>query len=397
MRYVFFVWTVLFVSCFQVTAQSYFPSQVQVSEAGLGWAGNSINAVVFRKQSIASFGDIQCISYYDNDGYVVLGKRNVHDTGWQIKRTNLTGNVQDAHNSISIIFDGDGYLHMAWDHHNGPLKYTRSVAPLSLELAAPVAMISTDEQKVSYPEFYKMPDGNLLFLYRDGGSGNGNLVINKYETATQKWSRLQHNLIDGEGQRNAYWQACTDAKGTIHISWVWRESPEVSSNHDLCYARSTDGGITWQKSTGEKYQLPITQSNAELVVGIPQKSNLINQTSMCADDAGRPFIASYWNDSNQIPQYQVAYKKGKSWVVQAAGFRKTGFVLGGVGTKKIPVSRPQIICSGKGKNTAVYLLFRDEEREIKYRWPVPKGWTTTNGNCLICTIKIPDHGSPVLI
>ena len=32
------------------------------------------------------------------------------------------------------------------------------------------------------------------------------------------------NLVSGEGKRNAYWQAVTDKKGTIHISWVWRES-----------------------------------------------------------------------------------------------------------------------------------------------------------------------------
>jgi hypothetical protein len=74
----------------------------------------------------------------------------------------------------------------------------------------------------------------------------------------RKWTRLQNNLIDGENTRNAYPQITVDARGTIHISWVWRESPDVATNHDLCYAKSTDGGRTWEKSSGEKYQLPIT-------------------------------------------------------------------------------------------------------------------------------------------
>jgi hypothetical protein len=94
---------------------------------------------------------------------------------------------------------------------------------------------------------------------------------------------LQNNLIDGQNKRNAYWQTCIDEKGTIHVSWVWRETPDVSSNHDMCYACSKDGGITWQKSTGEKYTLPITAATAEYAVRIPQKSELINQTSMATE------------------------------------------------------------------------------------------------------------------
>lgn len=94
---------------------------------------------------------------------------------------------------------------------------------------------------------------------------------------------MQNNLIDGQNKRNAYWQTCIDEKGTIHVSWVWRETPDVSSNHDMCYACSKDGGITWQKSTGEKYTLPITAATAEYAVRIPQKSELINQTSMATE------------------------------------------------------------------------------------------------------------------
>jgi len=352
-------------TCLTLNAQTGSAPPITVSDVGMGWAGNSINAVVFRKNSLTSFGDTQFVAYYDSEGYVVLGKRNIHDTNWQIKRTNYKGNIQDAHNSISIMVDGEGYLHMAWDHHNNPLRYCRSVEPLSLELSSPIAMISSSEQNVSYPEFYKMPDGNLLFFYRDGGSGNGNLVINKYEVATKKWSRLQNNLIDGEGRRNAYWQACVDSKGAIHISWVWRETPDVASNHDLCYAVSKNGGLSWEKSNGDSYQLPINQATAEIVCAIPQNSELINQTSMCTNDAGIPYIASYWKGSGQVPQYHVVYLNGKGWKLEDLGFRKTDFSLSGSGTKKIPISRPQIICRGKGKRVKVNLVFRDEERGSK--------------------------------
>jgi hypothetical protein len=53
---------------------------------------------------------------------------------------------------------------------------------------------------VSYPEFYRMPNGNLLFFYRNGASGKGNLVVKSYDISTSKWSMLHENLIDGEGK-----------------------------------------------------------------------------------------------------------------------------------------------------------------------------------------------------
>lgn len=333
--------------------------------AGKGWANNSVNTVSFRKNSLYTAGDTQFIAYYDPERYMILGKRLVGDTAWQLHRTQYQGNAADAHNSISLIVDNDGCLHVAWDHHNNALRYAKSVAPYSLSLGEKMPMTGKAENRISYPEFYSLPDGKLLFFYRDGGSGNGNLVINQYNTNEKKWVQLQRNLIDGEGKRNAYWQACTDNQGTIHVSWVWRESPDVASNHDLCYARSKDGGLTWEKSTGEKYTLPITAATAEYALHIPQKSELINQTSMTTDDAGRPFIASYWRDSNtQVPTYHVVYWDG-GWKVSNVGLRQTPFSLSGAGSKRIPIARPQILVKGRGEEASVWLLFRDEERGSK--------------------------------
>lgn len=331
-----------------------------------GWANNSVNTVAFRKNSLVTNGDTQFISFYNEQRYVMLGKRKLGTAQWQLKQTPYQGNPADAHNSISIMVDGDGYLHMAWDHHNHPLRYAKSVSPGSLELTDKMPMTGKFERSVSYPEFYRMPNGNLLFFYRDGGSGRGNLVINQYDTRTKKWTQLHSNLIDGEGQRNAYWQACIDGKGTVHVSWVWRESPDVASNHDLCYARSTDDGVTWEKSTGEKYQLPITAASAEYAVRIPQNSELINQTSMSADAQGYPFIATYWRDADsQVPQYRLVYHDGLAWKSLRLAFRKTPFSLSGAGSKRIPIARPQVMVKNFGKKASVLLVFRDEERGSK--------------------------------
>ncbi len=336
----------------------------QIVPVDYGWSRNSINTAVFRKNSITSFGNTQFIAFYNADGVVVLGKRSIKSKTWQLKKTPYKGNVADAHNSISISVDGEGFLHVAWDHHGNKLRYCKSVAPLSLELTKELLMTGSFENKVTYPEFYNLSNGNLLFLYRDGSSGSGNLVMNLYSTKTKGWIQLHNNLLDGEQQRNAYWQATIDAKGTIHLSWVWRESADVASNHDLCYARSNDGGITWEKSSGEIYRLPVTAATTEYAWKIPQGSELINQTAMAADADGNPFIATYWRDSSDsVPQYRVVYKNKTGWQRLSTNFRTTPFSLSGQGSKRIPISRPQILLWREKNNSVVAILFRDAERQ----------------------------------
>jgi hypothetical protein len=338
------------------------PAAPLVSVVGDGWANNSVNAVVFRKNSLVTHGDTQYVAYYDAQRYLVLGQRKLGSTQWTLRRSAWQGNAADAHNAISIMVDGAGYLHVSWDHHNNPLRYARSVAPGSLELGPKLAMVGADEAEVSYPEFHRLPDGNLLFFYRLGGSGRGDLIINRYDVGRQRWTRLHTNLITGEGQRNAYWQAFLDQRGTLHLSWVWRESPDVASNHDMAYARSRDGGVTWERSDGTPYTLPISAASAEYALRIPQNSELINQTSMAADQDGHPYIASYWRDAGSaVPQYHVIYHDGAAWQVRSLGFRHTPFSLSGQGTKRIPIARPQIMVGTAG----ALLVFRDEERGSK--------------------------------
>lgn len=133
----------------------------------------------------------------------------------------------------------------------------------------------------------------------------------------------------------------------------------METNHDLCYAVSHDGGETWERTDGTRYELPITIRDAEKAWSVPQNSELINQTSMTADSSGRPYIATYWRDENDsIPQYRLVWHNGEEWKMSKVGDRKTPFSLSGGGTKMIPVSRPRIASDGK----RAYYIFRDSER-----------------------------------
>ena len=341
-------------------------SQIRNTVIGKGWARTAVNATIFRRNSVVSDEKYQFVAYYDSDCRVILARREIRSDEWTIAETQYTGNTSDAHNVISIMLDGAGYLHMAWDHHVHPLHYCRSIEPYSLQLTEQLPMTGHKEDRVTYPEFYPLADGNLLFFYRDGSSGRGDLMINYYDYRTQHWSQRQDNLISGEDERNAYWQTTIDAQGTIHLSWVWRETPDVATNHDMCYAKSDDKGVTWRKSTGEVYTLPITQDTAEYAQRIPQNSFLMNQTAMVADSQGRPYIATYWRPTgSNIPQYQLIYHDGDSWQSQQVSQRITPFDVSGRGSRRIPFSRPQILVDTRGKTDKAYMIFRDIERGDK--------------------------------
>lgn len=335
--------------------------EVSLSEIGQGWARSSVNAVIFRQSSVVSHGDQQFAAYYDPEGRVVLARRTRGADRWETRVTPYRGNVRDAHNAISLGVDGRGYLHVSWDHHGQPLNYARSVAPGSLELGPSRPQTGHLEAQVTYPGFYPLPDGDLLFLYRDGGSGDGDVLLNRYDVETERWEALQHPLIEGEGERNAYVNGLSlDGRGGWHLSWTWRESPDVASNHDVVYAYSPDQGRSWRRSTGEPYRLPITEAEGEVAWRVPQGSELINQTSMTVDAAGRPLVATYWRaEDEEVPQFRVVWHDGGRWRMAPVGERTTPFRLSGGGTKRIPISRPQVVA---GRDGAVHLIFRDEER-----------------------------------
>lgn len=340
--------------------------EIETTNVGTGFAKSSVNAVIFRSNSIFTHGDEQYTAWYGANESLILAKRKIGDLSWTVHMTKYKGNVSDAHNCISLAVDGEGYVHVSWDHHNNPLHYAVSVAPGSLELGEMQPMTGTSEKSVSYPQFYSQADGGLLFLYRDGASGNGNLILNHYDLKTKKWSQVQPALIDGEGKRNAYWQACTDAAGTLHLSWVWRETGDVATNHDVCYAKSADGGKTWTKTDGSVYEMPIKQANAEIALKIPQKSDLINQTSMFADAQGHPYIATYFRPAGAAaPQFCLIFNDGKEWKSTQVLDRKLDFKLAGGGTKRIPVSRPLVLADSKDGKTRAFFIFRDAERDNK--------------------------------
>src|SRR4051812_34178577 len=99
-----------------LSAVNFFAQAPRIIPITEGWAKNQVNAVIFRKNSVTTFGQFQFVAFYDGNSNVVLAKRRLGSTKWQIRPTQFTGNTSDAHNSISLAVDGRGFLHLAWSH-----------------------------------------------------------------------------------------------------------------------------------------------------------------------------------------------------------------------------------------------------------------------------------------
>lgn len=337
-----------------------------------GYAGDSaINSVAFVRSSLQTFGDQQFMTWYGRHQYnsaspfnntLWIGRRTLGSSRWEVFRhPAFTANtITDGHDVISFGIDGDGFMHLSWGMHGDAFHYSRSTAPVTgagpIALGPDTTMTGTESQ-VTYPQFLRLPDGDLLFLFREVASGNGDTYVNRYGTATKTWRNVhgsattQAPFIKGTGwtpNYNAYLNmpqlGGADGDDLI-VTWCWRYEPVggdspggfdgYQTNNRVNYARSPDAGLTWRKFDGTPYALPITRNGeagaattAEVIHNVPEGYSLINQASMCLDSAGHPVTASWWapltGAANYRRQYMVVFRHDDgTWQARAVSSRTT--------------------------------------------------------------------------
>lgn len=337
------------------------PPRVQIIPVEPGWAATKVNTAIFRHHALLTRERQQFVSYYDAKGFVTVAQRNVGSNAWNFHRTEIKGHISDAHNVISMGLSPDGLLHLSYDHHGAPLHYRRSLSAAEPAVFGPeLPMTGRLEKRVTYPQFVNLHDGTLLFFYRDGGSGRGDLCINRYRTDDQSWEVLQHPLISGEGKCNPYWcRPATGTDGSLQIAWCWRRSGDAATNSRICYARSDDGGTTWSDSRGQRYDLPITPQTAEVIDPVEENQNLSNQDSSEVDSHNRLHVAIRKNDAAGIPQFFHIWWNGKQWRQSLVSSFTESFTMKGGGTLRTPLSRADLLLD---KLDRVYLLYRDNRR-----------------------------------
>jgi len=230
--------------------------------------------------------------------------------------------------------DSAGFIHVSGNMHAVPLVYFRSVIANEVGSLSGATMIGSNESSCTYPLFFHDTAGNLVFNYRDGSSGSGNHIFNIYNTGTKAWRRLLNApFTDGQGARNAYPVGPVLGPDAFwHMVWVWRETPDAETNHDLSYARSRDL-VQWQTAAGANLTLPITLATSEIVDPVPQNGGMINNNTKVGFDAqNRPIVAYHKFDSAGNTQlYNARFENGK-WVPHKTSSWNYRWAFSGQGT-----------------------------------------------------------------
>ncbi len=314
--------------------------------------------------SLLTHGNTQYVAFYDKDRRMTVAWRSLDKPSFQLYRLPDPGKVTpgqwsptqlvwDSHNYVTLAVDSDGHLHLAGNMHCHPLVYfrtTRAGDPTSLTWIG--KMIGDHEDRCTYPRFLHGPSDELIFAYRHGRSGNGVDYYNRYDTTTQTWRRLVDTpLLDGQNKCNAYSVGpIKGPDGYFHLCWVWRNTPDCSSNHDLCYARSRDL-VHWETSNGNPLTLPITPATAEIVDPVPIKGGIINgNTKIGFDSQGRVLLSYHKYDANGKTQLYNARRETDGWkIVQASQwdwrweFSGGGSIVFGIGLSPVSPSDGKLV------------------------------------------------------
>lgn len=319
-----------FFSC-QRTPETTSTAQVEVVEELLidsVWSGHPVGFALLTQLPH------QFVAYYDHERTMVVAHRTLDQDQWEYQP--LPEKIGwDSHNYISMALDEEGYLHLSGNMHGDTLNYYRTGKPYDISSFQQVPqMIGEKETRVTYPEFFYDPEGQLIFTYRDGGSGQGDQIYNWYDVSKKEWRRLlDTQLVDGKGEMNAYLHGpVLGPDGYYHLIWVWRDTPDAATNHDLSYAKSKDL-ITWFQSDGTPQPLPITYDNTEIIDPVPARGGMINGNTVIGfDHQQRPVVTYHKYDSAGNTQIYNARLENGGWKIYQATDWDFRWDFGGFGS-----------------------------------------------------------------
>ncbi|MES2037636.1 MAG: BNR repeat-containing protein [Pseudomonadota bacterium] len=275
------------------------------------WSGHTVPF------AISTGKDKLYLAYYDANRQLTVAQRPLNAPSHWVYHKLDTWLGWDSHNLIAMVLDSSGALHIASNMHVDPLTMFRSDAGGDVRSLrrVPLMVNAAREKAMTYPVFLKNQQGQLIFKYRDGSSGRGNEIYAVYDEKSQTWAALTDSpLVDGEEKRNAYFMGPVKGRdGYFHIAWVWRDSPNAESNHDLSYAKSRDL-VHWERADGSALSLPIRLKQAEIVDPVPAGGGMINNNTVIGfDEDGRVIITYHKYDATGNTQIWLARYEDKGW------------------------------------------------------------------------------------
>lgn len=350
------------------------PKLKQVSTVDTnGMANTTMNTTEYNPR-FTTYNNNQYLLYVDNNNRFMMGKRELPDGDWNTSYIGVKSKTREPHWMGSMEIGPKGHIFVTFNNRSDKLKWKKSKYPEDITVweENKTYMTEKNEDKANHDQFFRLNNGDLIFGFRDGGSGYGDWMLNKWSIEKNSWEALHHPLISGKDKSvNAYvWNPIQSNDGTIHLFWTWRASPDASSNHNILYAQSKDNGKTWLKSNGNKYNLPINKDNAEVVDNISQNSGLHNHGWSSFDKkTHEPYVVYTKNDNEDNTQIILTHlNKNRKWEIEQVTNRNSNANIAGGTPIDYDLARPGVVV---GENGKTHILVRDR-RNSSFPWLIER-------------------------
>lgn len=309
---------------------------------------------------IEVFGDYVFLTWYrgpESDRHVMLTRYNLA-TGTQAtiefahRHTGFQNNphLGESHNTIAVgICEIDQTVHLLYDMHaysptkpgNGSLandyfRYQYSLPgaatvpdeAFTIEQFKPKQLYlreGEDYKSLTYPNFFKNADGELLVVMREGGNNNGKYQFTRYNGI--EWDVWREfNALNAKNKGwDLNWGLYGDMKvfdGLFHIAFATRYSDNDDRyryNNGVHYAYSTDptGSTDWFNVDDDPIDIPVINPNLVKVsepgdVFDAQEKNSIRINSGVnwtkTPSGALHFVVRVKNDLSNVTKYVHTYR-----------------------------------------------------------------------------------------
>ena len=235
---------------------SFIQAAVAISSTLVSKNGSE-RATVGDGNKIVSYQGMTHLVYQDisNEGYLNQVRSYNHKTKeWADPYT--LGHGVDNHARPILTIDYSGYLHVVLSGHNSPVEWRRSLRPN--DSSAWTVPVKVGEG--TYPVILCDRDDKLYLTMRANNHAGVDFFA---KPPNGPWSKKSRIVKNAEEYREAYgafhMQMALDREGALHAVIDFYEGQDQVGrgiHQAVCYAKSRDGGVSWEKADGTLIATP---------------------------------------------------------------------------------------------------------------------------------------------
>lgn len=197
-----------------------------------------------------------------------------------------------------VALDGEGRLHVVWmdecaqfgncDDAPNTLPFDVFHRVFDGTAWSDITVVSDDvnDAESESPVIATDTDGNIHVIWQDNGNiqGSGSdfdLMHRMFDINSDSWGPV--TVINDNDREDRAPNMAAGGDGSLHVAWERRTNEDGPDDVDIFYARSTDGGLTWDD---------------EIKISSDAGNNRSGNPTIAADSTGVAYVV--WQDNGDI-------------------------------------------------------------------------------------------------